>query len=171
MAMSEQAKRVLAEASALADEDVVQQVLAGDIDQFEVIMRRYNQRLYRVVRSILTDDQEAEDVLQETYVRAYTHLAQFAGRAKFSTWLTKIAVYEALGRVRNQQRFIDADLSVDSEITLVKPDLPISTPEQALLIQSLTLVLQIAMDRLPLHYRSVFVLRHVEGISTEEAAE
>ena len=84
----------------LTDDEVVRRVLDGDIGLFEIIMRRYNQRLFRVARSVVKDDSEAEDIIQEAYVRAYEHLSQFEGRAKFSTWLTKIAIYEAYARVR-----------------------------------------------------------------------
>ena len=82
----------------LSDEEVVARVLAGETGMFEIVMRRHNQRLYRVARAILRNDGEAEDVMQDAYVRAYEHLDQFAGRAKFSTWLTRIAVHEALAR-------------------------------------------------------------------------
>mgnify|MGYP003297657397 CR=1 FL=1 len=85
-----------AAASALTDEEVVERVMAGETALFEILMRRYNQRLYRVTRSILGNDTEAEDVTQDAYVRSYMHLDQFDGRAKFSTWLTKIAVHEAV---------------------------------------------------------------------------
>lgn len=91
----------------ISDEDVVKRVLAGETALYEILIRRYNQRLYRVARSILRDDADAEDVMQEAYVRAYQHLNQFAGMARFSTWLTKIAVYEALGRVRLRGRTTD----------------------------------------------------------------
>src|SRR5438132_7762108 len=87
------------------DEQVVERVVAGETALYEIIMRRYNQRLYRVVRAILRDDGEAEDVMQDAYVRAYEHLAEFEGRAKFSTWLTRIAVHEALARAHRRQRF------------------------------------------------------------------
>src|SRR5947209_8653718 len=90
--------------AALPDEEIVRRVLAGDTALFELLMRRYNQRLYRVARAILRDDAEAEDVMQEAYVRAYTHLAQFEGRASFATWLTKIAVHEALARAGKRDR-------------------------------------------------------------------
>src|SRR5882672_1811843 len=87
-------------ANALTDEEVVARVLAGDVRSFEILMRRHNQRLYRIGRAILRNDAEAEDVMQDAYVRAYEHLAQFAGRAKFSTWLSRIAVNESLSRRR-----------------------------------------------------------------------
>src|SRR5437588_7420648 len=88
----------------ISDEEVVTRVLAGNIADFEIIMRRYNQRLYRITRAILRDDSQAEDVVQDAYVRAYEHLGQFAGRAKFSTWLTRIAIHEALARARSSRR-------------------------------------------------------------------
>src|SRR6476469_5690617 len=87
---------VLERWNGLSDGQVVVQVLDGQTALFEVLMRRHNERVYRAARAILRDDREAEDVMQEAYVNAYAHLAQFDGRAKFSTWLTKIAVYEAL---------------------------------------------------------------------------
>src|SRR3954462_9446188 len=93
----------------LADEDVVRRVQAGEGALYELLMRRYNQRLYRVARSIVRDDGEAEDVMQQAYVNAYTHLAQFEDRARFSTWLTRIAVHEALARVRRRRRLSEID--------------------------------------------------------------
>ena len=96
---------------ALADEEVVARVLGGDVALFEVLMRRYNQRLYRAARAITRDDAEAEDVMQETYVRAFSALAQFEGRAKWATWITRIAVNEALARVRRRGRFVERDVA------------------------------------------------------------
>src|SRR5215467_14148678 len=104
----------LAGTSALSDEEVVERILAGDTALYEVVMRRYNTRLYRVARAILKNDGEAEDVMQDTYVRAFQHLDQFAGRAKFSTWLTRIAVHEALARLQKARRFEDWDAMNES---------------------------------------------------------
>src|SRR5712692_12092516 len=86
------------------DEEIVERVKAGDTALYEVIMRRYNQRLYRVALAILRNNAEAEDVMQDAYVRAYRHLDQFAARAPFSAWLTRIAVNEALARRRSRAR-------------------------------------------------------------------
>src|SRR5687768_829595 len=83
--------------SRLTDEEVIRRVIDGETALFELIVRRYNQRLFRTTRAILRDDDAAEDAMQEAYLRAFAKLDQFAGQAKFSTWLTKIAVYEALG--------------------------------------------------------------------------
>src|SRR5215468_6986542 len=84
----------------LSDDEVVRRVINGERALFEILMRRYNQRLFRVTRSIVTNDLEAEDIIQDAYVRAYSHLSQYEGRARFSTWLTKIAIYEAYARLR-----------------------------------------------------------------------
>src|ERR1043166_6809965 len=89
----------------LTDEEVVARILEGETELFELIMRRHNQRIYRAARAIVRDESEAEDVMQDAYVRAYIHLKQFAGKAKFSTWLTRIAVHEALARLRNRNRY------------------------------------------------------------------
>src|SRR5215475_12559488 len=92
-----------------SDEQVVARVLAGNTALYELLMRRHNQRLYRVARAILRDDAEAEDVMQDAYVRAYQNLGTFEGRAKFSTWLTRIAVHEALARCQKRSRFQSLD--------------------------------------------------------------
>ncbi len=160
--------------AALADEEVVARVLAGDGALFEVLMRRYNQRLYRVARSILRDEAEAEDVMQQAYVQAWAHLGQFGGRARFSTWLTKIAAHEALGRVRRRARrepppdrrprAIEEDPM--SDVKASDPD-----PEQEALHGELRRLLESAIEALPTGYRAVVVLRDVEGLSTDETAE
>src|SRR5262249_38774838 len=85
-----------------SDESVVTRILSGEIDLYEVLIRRYNRRLFRVARSILREDDEAEDVMQDAYVRAYEHLQQFKGASSFATWLTRIAVHEALARLRKR---------------------------------------------------------------------
>lgn len=86
------------------DEELIDRIRGGETALYEVLMRRYNRRIYRAVLAILRNDSEAEDAMQESYVRAYQHLGEFAGEAKFSTWLTKIAIYEAMGRLRRSAR-------------------------------------------------------------------
>ena len=157
---------------ALSDEEVVRRVREGDTPLFEVLMRRYNQRLYRVARGILRDDAEAEDVMQHAYVEGYLHIGQFEGRAAFSTWLTKIAVYEALARLRRRGKELlvdplpEADEDPMSTLRSPRPD-----PEQQAAQGEARVLLEQAIDALPTAYRSVFVLREVEGLSTAESAE
>jgi RNA polymerase sigma-70 factor (ECF subfamily) len=154
----------------LPDEALVRQILGGDIGQFEVIMRRYNERLYRAARAILRDDVEAEDVMQQAYVNAFTHLRQFTGAARFSTWLTRIAIHEALARRRRQGRYtpIDEDQYVDGASSMSQ-HLP--GPEQLASTAELRGLLESAIDTLPDGQREVFVLREVDGLSTAEAAD
>lgn len=93
----------------ISDEEIVKKVIGGDTALFEILMRRYNQRLFRVARSLVKNDLESEDNIQDAYVKAYEHLDQFEGRARFSTWLTKIALYDAYGRVRRiDQQKVDS---------------------------------------------------------------
>lgn len=152
------------------DEEIVERIRGGEIAAYEILMRRYNQRLFRVAVSILRSDAEAEEVMQETYFRAYRSLSQFAGLAKFSTWLTKIAVHEALSRLRRRERMdiepgTDANSRTMDNVTTGAPD-----PERQAYDRELRGVLEAAVAALPDLYRSVFVLRAVEGLSASETA-
>ena len=93
----------------LSDEALARRIVGGEKELFELLMRRHNQRLYRAARAILKSDDEAEDVMQDAYVRAYTHLREFSGAATFGGWLTRIAVNEALARLRRRKRFDSLD--------------------------------------------------------------
>jgi RNA polymerase sigma-70 factor, ECF subfamily len=155
---------------ALSDEELVERIRQGETWLYEIVMRRYNQRLYRVARAILRDDGEAEDVMQQAYVAAYAHLDQFAGRARFSTWLTRIAVHEALLRARRRRRQPLAFATDDGEDAVAKVESRGPSPEDEALAANLRALLESAIDALPRRYRSVFVLREIEGLSTAETA-
>ena len=162
------------EPSPLADEEVVARVRAGETPLYEVLMRRYNQRVYRVARSILGNDAEAEDVMQEAYVRAYQHLDQFAGRSSFATWLTRIAVHEALARARRSRRFDPLDEEsepVAGESFSLSASTADRDPERQMFDHEMKTLLEGAIEGLPRDYRTVFVLREIEGMSTAETAE
>jgi RNA polymerase sigma-70 factor, ECF subfamily len=154
------------------DEDVARRVLAGETELFELVMRRHNQRVYRTVRSILKDEDEVEDAMQQAYVQAYTHLGQFAGHSRFSTWLIRIALNEALGRLRRGRKLvaIDDDTLPEEEASMsVSPAAP--TPEDQAASRELGRTLEDALDALPDIYRTVLVLREVEGMTTAETAD
>jgi RNA polymerase sigma-70 factor (ECF subfamily) len=155
----------------LTDEEVVNRVRAGETALYEVIMRRYNQRLYRIARAILRNDAEAEDVMQDAYVRAYTHLGQFAARSPFSSWLTRIAVNEALARRRSskQQQEVDAT-EFDGEISM-QSLYKSADPEQNASGAQLRDFLEQAVLDLPEQYRTVVMLRDIEELSTAETAD
>jgi RNA polymerase sigma-70 factor (ECF subfamily) len=153
-----------------SDAETIQQVLDGNTAMFELLMRRYNERVYRAARSIVRDEQEAEDVMQQAYVNAFTHLRQFNGSAQFSTWLTKIAINEALARVRRRGRYE----VFDDDLSNVEPFMssnPAPSPERQAFAGELRGLLESAIDTLPDGMREVFVLRDVEGLSTFEVAE
>lgn len=151
------------------DEDVIRQVLDGNTAMFELLMRRYNERVYRAARSILRDEQEAEDVMQQAYVNAFTHLRQFNGSARFSTWLMRIAINESLARVRRQGRYEAFDDESNVEPFMSRN--PSENPERQAFTGELRSLLEWAIDTLPNGMREVFVLREVEGLSTSEVAE
>jgi RNA polymerase sigma-70 factor, ECF subfamily len=155
----------------LSDEEVVRRVLAGETALFDIIMRRYNQRLYRMARAILRDDSEAEDVMQDAYVRAYEHLSQFAGRAQFSTWLTRIAIHEALGRSKKRKRTGQFGTMEsgdgDTEVNVAATSL---NPEQETSVAELGKALEGAILAIPDQYRLVLMMRDVEQLSTSETA-
>jgi len=151
-----------ASCDSLTDEEIVDRVRAGDRALFELILRRHNERIYRTVRSILRDEAEVEDAMQQAYVDAFAHLGDFAGRARFSTWLTRIAVHEALARKRRQRP--------EGELMTNLPD-PNRSPEQRTQDAETQKLLVTAIDELPEHFRTVFVLRAVQGLSVEETAE
>jgi len=162
---------IQSEQKELRDEDVVQRVLAGETALFEIVMRRYNQRLYRVARSILRDDGEAEDVMQDAYVRAYQHLDQFAGKAAFSTWLTRIAIHEALARKRRRGRYEELDamqINNGDSMPILKSSRP--SPETDAATSETRQLLESAIEALPEAYRTVVVLREVEDMSVAETA-
>ena len=149
---------------------VIEQVLAGQTASFELLMRRYNERVYRAARSIVRDEQEAEDVMQQAYVNAFTHLHQFNGSARFSTWLTRIAINEALARVRHQGRYAAFD-EENAKVDMLMDRNPSENPEHQAFTGELRELIEWAIDSLPDGTREVFVLREVEGLSTLEVAE
>jgi len=163
---------VLEQCRSDTDARLVERVLAGELEVYELLMRRYNQRLFRIIRSVVTDDLEAEDILQETWVRVFEHLGQFAGRSSFPTWVSRIAVYEALARARKSKRWVDledqqGEIMPEANRRHASPE----TPETDAIRSELSEMLQTAVDALPPTYRMVFVLREVEQLNTIETAE
>ena len=160
---------VLPDAAERPDEEIVRHVLAGDTGLFELLMRRYNERLYRAARAITRDAHEAEDVMQQAYVNAFSNLRQFKGAAQFATWLTRITINEALARVRRRGRYEP----FEDDVSTVERQMPWNTapdPERQAFTGELRELLEWAIDHLPDGAREVFVLRDVEGLSTTETA-
>ncbi len=134
---------------------------------FWLIVKRHNQRLYRVARAVLDDHTEAEDVVQEAYLHAFTHLADFRAEARLSTWLTRIALNEALGRRRQRRPALDVTAIEAMAAPFSAHELD---PEQAVALDEIRRLLERAVSGLPERYRIVFVMRDVEEMSIEETA-
>ena len=150
------------------DEEIVSQILAGEVHLFEVIVRRHTPRLLRVAVSVLRNDYDAEEVVQDTLVSAYQHLRQFAGRAKFTTWLTRIALYKALARASSRLREVRLDNEQGEEPSWLVYRGP--TPEQSLSASETASLLGTAIQALPETYRRVLVMRDIHEVNTETAA-
>jgi RNA polymerase sigma-70 factor (ECF subfamily) len=150
---------------------VVRRVKDGESPLFAILVQRYRRRLYGVARAMLGDAAEAEDVMQHTCVAAFAHLDQYAARARFSRWLTRIAVHEALARLRRRDREVwqrdGGDARPDPFGALQSPG---PDPEQHALARERQALLESAVADLPSRYRDVFVLRAVRGLTTTEAA-
>lgn len=158
-------------AAELTDETIVDRVRAGDTALYEILMRRHNQRLYRTIRAILRDDVDVEDVMQQAYLDAYTHLDQFKGDAKFATWLTRIAVNRAIRRGQRDRRQLQVvSRDADNDLAIERTAAPDLDPEHAMYGRELKTVLESLVSDLPEPFRVVFVLREVEGLSTAETA-
>lgn len=155
-----------------ADENVLLERARGrDVLAFELLMRRNNQRVYRVVRSIIKEASEIEDVMQQAYLQAFTHLDQYSGAAQWSTWLCRIAINEAKGRLRQQKRFLPIE-GVSEEAEVQDPSrTDTMNPEQTLAGRELSEMVENAIDELPDLYRTVLMMREVEGMSTNEVAQ
>lgn len=159
-----------------SDAELLRLAREGDPAAFRILIRRHDRYLYRIARSVLLDDHEAEDVVQETYVRAFTRLVDFRGDASLSTWLTRIALNEALQRYRQRRRIVSLDI-LDSasghpvaqirQSPMIAPD---QDPERATAQHQIRTLLERAIDDLPEAFRTVFVMRDIEEASTEETA-
>jgi RNA polymerase sigma-70 factor (ECF subfamily) len=152
--------------SVLPDEQVVDRVLAGERELFELLMRRYNRRLFRTLRALLRDEDAAEEALQQTWIEVWRGLAGFAGRANFSTWATRIALRTAAHATHREQRLSEVaqDLWTDSA-TSVRHVEPV---DDGAARREVVARIERAIEALPEAYRVVLVLRAVEGLSTAE---
>lgn len=168
-------QRSIPEVAASDDAQLVRGARDRNEAAIRAIMQQNNRRLFRVARSILRNDGEAEDVVQETYVRAFTHLESFRGESSFATWLTRIAMNEALGRLRRRRPQVDVtDLKpgvLEAQIIQFPPSSNPGDPEKSMAQREIQHVVERAIDDLPEAFRIVFTTRVVEGMSVEETAE
>lgn len=151
--------------NSLPDEEIISRILDGEHYLYEGLMRKYNTRLYRISMSIINDDMEAEDIMQNAYINAYLHLSGFNNKSSFSTWLTRILINESLLHKKKKIK----NLKVLSDQT--KYDSHNDTPEKTVMNKELKTILERAVSNLPEKYRLVFVMREVQELSTNETME
>ncbi len=149
------------------DIGLAKKIAGGDVEAFERMMRRHNRRLFRVARSILRDDADAEDAVQDGYIRAYQGIAEFRGQASLATWLTRIIVNQALEHRRRKGRLQEEAADPDAMADITDET---ETPESLVMRSQLTHLIETSIDRLPEAWRTVFILRAVEGLSVAETA-
>lgn len=157
------------------DLELARRAVARDGSAFRTIMTKYNQRLYRIARSIIPNNSDAEDVVQEAYVRAFAHLENFRGESKLATWLSRIVINEALGRLRKKRRAAEIAGSTDRVAEAQIIQFPSTTsyddPERTMAQRQILQLVERATDNLPDVFRTVFIARVIEGLSIEETAE
>ncbi len=159
----------------LTDEQIVQQVVSGETELFGIIVRRYNQRLFRVIRSYIPSEDDVQDIMQEAYVKAYINLPQFRNQSSVSTWLTRIAINEALLHIRKNKHHFIHELEVSGQTGQVDVISQLTDnnqidPEKQVIKTETTHLVEQAVDLLPEKYRSVFILHQTEGMSNPEIA-
>ena len=157
------------------DAELVRRALTRDDTAFRIIMERHNRRLYRIARGILRNDTEAEDVVQEAYVSAFTHLDGFRGDSSLATWLARITMNEALGRLRRERLAVDLDTfeaqRTEAQIIQFPQTVASDDPERTMAQREILQLVERATDNLPEIFRIVFITRVIEGMSVEETAD
>lgn len=157
-----------------SDADLIERARDNDPDAFRSIMRRHNQRLFRIARGIVRNDDAAEDIVQEAYFRAFSHLNHFRGESSLSTWLCRIVMNEAFGRLRASSRISEISLVADergAEILRFPGGTALDDPEKTMAQRQILQLVEQATDALPDDFRLVFIARIIEGMSVEETAE
>jgi RNA polymerase sigma factor (sigma-70 family) len=152
-----------------SDEQIIDEILKGDKQKYALLMRKYNQRLYRVGKGLLKEDSEIEDMMQETYIKAYLNLSKFERRSQFATWLTRILINECLQRLKKMKKLSPLDDNEENTTAMNYADQ--STPERASLNKELKQHLETTIAGLPEKYRVIFIMREVEKLNVEETSK
>ncbi|EZH73029.1 RNA polymerase subunit sigma24 [Aquimarina atlantica] len=158
----------------ISDSDVIYRIHAGEKELYEILLRRNNQKLYRVIRSYINDLAEIEDIMQNTYLKAYEKLYQFKHNSQFSTWLIRIGINETLARLKTKGKYLNlykSENSVSNDVVLEIPDTEQLNPEKKMIRQEAKQILEKTIDLLDVKYRTVYVLREIEGMSMAEISD
>lgn len=157
----------------ISEPEIIERILKGEKGLYEILVRRNNQKLYRVIRSYVNDLAEIEDLMQNTYLKAFEKLYQFKNNSGFSTWLIRIGINEALARIREKGKVLhlNNDLNFQSNTILEMPDNNQMNPEKRVIRNEAKLLLENAVDKLDTKYKTVYILREVEEMSLEEISQ
>ncbi|PKV49878.1 RNA polymerase sigma-70 factor (ECF subfamily) [Aquimarina sp. MAR_2010_214] len=158
----------------ISDSDVIFRIHSGEKELYEILLRRNNQKLYRVIRSYIDDLTEIEDIMQNTYLKAYEKLHQFKHNSQFSTWLIRIGINETLARLKTKGKYLNlykSENSVSNDFILEIPDAEQLNPEKKMIRQEAKQILEKTIDLLDVKYRTVYVLREAEGMSMAEISD
>ena len=157
---------------ALSESTIIKRILSGEKELFEILLRRNNQKLYRVIRGYLNDDADIEDIMQNTHLKAYEKLYQFKHNASYSTWLIRIGINEALVRLKSKSKLyhLNTPQQLHHNSILEQPDTSQLNPETRIIRQENKQVLESAIDQLDHKYKTVYILKEVEGMRIKEIA-
>lgn len=158
---------------AITNEQLLERILNGEKELFELLMKRNNQQLYRVIKSYIKDEEATHDVMQNAYIKAYTHLSQFHQDASFSTWLIRIGINEALHFLKSSKKNISpvSAETDEAENNLPAAEIESATPEKKAIQHETLAFIEHAINNLPEKYRAVYMLREIEGLGSEATAQ
>jgi RNA polymerase sigma-70 factor (ECF subfamily) len=159
------------ELDSYSDELIVSKIIEGEVELFEIIVQRYNQRLFRIIRGYVSNKEDAEDAMQSAYLKVFENLTQFRGEAQFSTWLIRIAINEALKKLKSEKNTTDFSVTDHQNGDQTINGNESYTPEAKVIEEDMNKHLENAIDTLPPKYRSVLIMREIEQLSTKETAE
>lgn len=154
-----------------SDEKIIELIISGNKQLFEVIMRRYNQRLYRIQHSYISDEESIKDTLQSTYIKVFENLDKFRGESKFSTWITRIAINEALKFLNKKKRISKLHLLEEKRLMNEESTQQFESPEEIAIQKDYKELLEQIVNKLPPKYRSVYLMREIENMDTYETAK
>ena len=157
----------------IKEETVIRRILSGEKELYEILVKRNNQKLYRIVRGYLKEETEIEDVMQNSYIKAYTNLHQFKLQSQFSTWLIRIAINESLAELKKKgklRHLNNYNHSTDDDYVLELPDHKQLNPQERMAQKEAKQLLENAIDQLELKYRTVYIMKEVEEMSLKEIA-
>jgi len=155
----------------ICETEIINRIISGEKELFEILLRRNNQKLYRIIRGYISDNQEIEDIMQNTYLKAFEKLYQFKHTSEFSTWLIRIGINEALFRLREKSKFYSINNQNENNHIFEIPDMNQQSAEKKIIANEAKQLLEYLIDSLDSKYRVVYIMKEVEGMKISDIAE